>query len=55
MLVCILKDANGAIVAGFSGYMSSDLTVGTPSVFDIDSLFDVVDYATAEMYANMWM
>lgn len=55
MLVCILKDANGAIVAGFSGYMNSDLTVGTPSVFDIDSMFDAVEYTTAEMYANMWM
>lgn len=54
MLVCILKDANGSIVAGFSGYMNSDLAVGTPSVFDIDSMFDAVDYATAEMYANMW-
>ena len=55
MLVCILKDANGSIIAGFSGYMNSDLTVGTPSVFDIDSMFDAVDYATAEMYANMWL
>lgn len=54
MLVCILKDANGSIVAGFSGYMNSDLVVGSPSVFDIDSLFDAVDYATAEMYANIW-
>lgn len=55
MLVCILKDADGAIVGGFSGYMSSDLTVGTPSVFDIDSIFDAIDYSAAEMYANMWM
>lgn len=55
MLVCILKDANGAIVTGFSGYMYSDLTVGTPAVFDIDSYFDGVEYAAAEMYANMWM
>ncbi len=55
MLVCILKDANCAIVTGFSGYMNSDLTVCSPSVFDIDSMFDVVDYAKAEMYANMWM
>lgn len=55
MLVCILKDANGSIVSGFSGYMSSDLTVGSPSVFDITSYFDVANYATAEMYANMWM
>ncbi len=55
MLVCILKDANGSIVTGFSGYMNSDLTIGTPSVFDIDSMFDAVDYTTAEMHANMWL
>lgn len=54
MIVCILKDADGKIVAGFNGYMNSDLNVGTPSVFDIDSFFDKVEYATAEMYANPW-
>lgn len=54
MIVCILKDADGKIVAGFDGFMYSNLSVGTPSVFDIDSMFDKVEYASAEMYANPW-
>lgn len=54
MIVCILKDADGKIVTGFNGYMNSELNVGTPSVFDIQSYFGKVDYATAEMYANPW-
>lgn len=55
ILVCVLKDADGKIITGFSGFMSSDLTVGDSSVFDIDSYFDAVKYSTAEMHANMWM
>lgn len=54
MLVCILKDANGKIVTGFSGYIYSDLKVGTSSVFDINSYFEAPEYSTAEMYANPW-
>lgn len=54
MLVCILKDAEGKIVAGFNGYQYEELKVGSPSIFDISSMFDAVDFATAEMHANLW-
>lgn len=54
MVVCILKDADDKIVAGFDGFIHNELIAGTPSVFDINSNFDEIEYATAEMYANPW-
>ena len=54
MIVCILKDQNGKIVTGFNGFLNSELTVGAPTVFDIDAYFDEVEYASFEMYGNMW-
>lgn len=54
MIVCILKDSNGKIVSGFNGYLNSDLQVGTSTAFDIDAFFEIPEYATAEMYANIW-
>ena len=51
---CILKDANGKIVTGFSTYMMSELSVGTPKAFELNSTFKDVQYATYEFYANPW-
>ena len=55
MLVCVFKDADGNLVGGFSSYVDSDLTEGTPSVFDIGCYHEIGDYVTAEMYANPWL
>lgn len=55
IVVCVLKDANGSIVTGFSGYLNSELNVGTPTAFEIRNHFDVPEYATLEMHANPWM
>lgn len=52
-LVCVLKDADGKLVTGFSTYLSGTLTVGQPKAFDFDSFFEGVDYETAEVYANI--
>ena len=54
MIVCILKDADGKIISGYSTFISSELTVGTPQAFEATSMFDQVDYATVEAYANPW-
>ena len=54
MIVCILKDADGKIISGYTTFVSSDLTVGQPQAFEVTSMFDAVDYATAEVYANPW-
>ena len=54
MLVCVLKNANGGIVGGFSGYLSKELSEGKATVFDISSYYDLPEFATAEMYANPW-
>lgn len=54
MIVCILKDADGNIVSGFNGYLDTDLSEGAPAVFEIQSYYDIPEYATAEMYANPW-
>ncbi len=54
MIVCILKDADGKIISGYTTFTSGDLTVGEPKAFDLESMFAAVDYATAEVYANPW-
>lgn len=55
MIVCVLRDADGNLLAGFNGYIYTELNVGTPKAFDISSLSEMGDYATAEMYANIWL
>ena len=55
MLVCVLKDANGKLVAGFDSFVTGDLKVGEPTAFEMSSYFDAVQYASAEVYANPWM
>lgn len=50
-IVCILKDADGAILTGFSEYVSKELRPGQPAVFDINSHFDTGEYDSAEVYA----
>jgi len=54
MLVCVLKDASGKIVTGFSGYLYSELEVGQASTFEISGNMPYLEYATAEMHANPW-
>lgn len=54
MLVCVLKDAEGKLVAGYSTFVRSDLKIGEPSAFEISSMSDVVEFASAEVYANPW-
>lgn len=51
-IVCILRDANGAIITGFSEYASKELRPDQPTVFDINSHFDPGDFASAEMHAS---
>jgi hypothetical protein len=55
MLVCVLKNADGKLVAGYSTFVNSDLKVGEPSAFEIKSMSDAVEFSTAEVYANPWM
>ena len=54
MLVCVFKDAEGKLIAGSSTFTHSDLKVGEPSTFEVDSRFKDLDYATVEVYANPW-
>ena len=53
-IICVLKDADGGLVAGFNTYTSGDLIVGEPSAFEIDSMFEAVDFENAQVYANPW-
>ena len=53
-VICVLKDADGGLVAGFNTYTSGDLKVGEPSAFEIDSMFEAVDFENAQVYANPW-
>lgn len=54
-LVCVLKDAGGKLVDGFSTYITKQLKVGEATPFEIRSMSQSkVDFATAEVYANPW-
>ena len=54
VIVCVLRDSNGALVGGFTGIVPDKLVVGEPVAFEITSTFAVPEYATAELYAYPW-
>lgn len=55
MIVVVPKDANGKLIGGFDGFIDSDLTVGTPSTFEVNDFLATGDYSSYEIYANPWM
>ena len=54
MIVCVLKDSSGKLVAGFGSYLSKDLRLGKATAFECQSYYGPPEYEMVEMHANPW-
>lgn len=54
MIVTILRDKDGNIMTGFSGYVDKTLKQGKPKAFETRAFFKADKPAKYEIYANPW-
>ena len=53
MIVVVLRDGDGAIVGGYSTYLSGKLTKDKPTAFELRA-HSLPEFASFEVYANPW-
>ena len=53
-ITLILRDDSGNIVYGYSTFMMSELSVGTPTAFEI-AAYGVPEFANFEVHATPWL
>jgi hypothetical protein len=54
MIVVVLRDADGNIIAGYNTYLRSELVKDKPATFELNA-YNPPEFASFEIYANPWM